>query len=183
MIKNCSKCGVEKEGKYSYCSNCTRERNAAYYLSNRERELKRSNEYQRLNSKEIKERKSKKYSEIRKYSTEYQRRRRNFDPIYKMIGNIRRNTSEAFRYKNKRKKTMEMVGCSQEGLVRHLESMFQPGMSWENYGKWHIDHIIPVSLAKDREHLEKLCHYTNLQPLWAVENLRKSNKLAILNVN
>ena len=50
-------------------------------------------------------------------------------------------------------------------------------MNWENAGKWHLDHIYPVSLAKDEEELLKLNHYTNFQPLWAVDNIKKGNKI------
>jgi len=50
-------------------------------------------------------------------------------------------------------------------------------MSWDNYGEWHIDHIIPLCSATTVEELEKLCHYTNLQPLWAEENLFKGGKM------
>ena len=50
-------------------------------------------------------------------------------------------------------------------------------MSWDNYGKWHIDHIIPLSSANSEDDIYKLCHYTNLQPLWAEDNLKKSNKI------
>jgi hypothetical protein len=50
-------------------------------------------------------------------------------------------------------------------------------MSWENYGKWHVDHVIPLASAKTPEDLIKLCHYTNLQPLWAIENILKRDKL------
>ena len=50
-------------------------------------------------------------------------------------------------------------------------------MNWSNYGLWHIDHIIPLSSAKKQEDLYKLCHYTNTQPLWAEDNLKKGSKL------
>lgn len=70
-----------------------------------------------------------------------------------------------------------LVGCSGKFLRLHLEAQFTEGMSWENYGKWHIDHVIPLSSAKTKEEMELLCHYTNLQPLWALENIKKSNKI------
>jgi hypothetical protein len=77
----------------------------------------------------------------------------------------------------KKNKTFEIVGCSPEFLKEHLEKQFVDGMSWENRAEWHIDHIIPLSSAKTEEDALKLCHYTNLQPLWAEDNLRKSNKI------
>ena len=81
--------------------------------------------------------------------------------------------------KNKTKKTCELIGCNWEQLKKYLESKFQQGMSWENYAYygWHIDHIIPLASASNREEMEKLCHYTNLQPLWAQDNLSKGDKI------
>ncbi len=77
----------------------------------------------------------------------------------------------------KRAKLSEYLGCTIEFLKHHLESQFQLGMTWENQGQWHIDHIIPLSSAKSEEEIYKLCHYTNLQPLWAKDNLSKGNKI------
>lgn len=73
-------------------------------------------------------------------------------------------------------RTEEFIGCSFQEVKKHLEKQFIEGMSWENHGKWHIDHIKPLSLAKNEEDMKKLCHYKNLQPLWAIDNIRKSNK-------
>jgi len=80
---------------------------------------------------------------------------------------------------NKKNKTRELIGCNVDFLMGYLEKQFSEGMSWENYGKWHIDHIFPLSsfdLTNGDEQI-KACNYTNLQPLWAADNLRKSNKL------
>lgn len=77
-------------------------------------------------------------------------------------------------------KTKELLGCSIEELRVYLESKFQPGMSWNNWTKdgWHIDHIKPLASfdLTDPQQLKEACHYTNLQPLWAEENLRKGDK-------
>ena len=69
-----------------------------------------------------------------------------------------------------------MHGCSKEYLKFHFEQLFQPGMSWANYGLWHVDHIVPLSSAKTLETVLILCHYTNLQPLWAIDNILKGSK-------
>jgi hypothetical protein len=75
--------------------------------------------------------------------------------------------------------TFDIIGCSPEFLKQHIEKLFLNEMSWENYGLfgWHIDHIIPLSSSKNESEFYRLCHYTNLQPLWAEDNLKKSNKI------
>jgi hypothetical protein len=70
------------------------------------------------------------------------------------------------------------LGCSIAELRLHLESQFQPGMSWNNHGEWHIDHIRPLAkfnLACPLQ-LERACHFSNLQPLWAKDNIVKGMK-------
>ena len=82
-------------------------------------------------------------------------------------------------YENRSKKhTFEYVGCNLQELREHLEKQFTIGMSWENQGQWHIDHIRPCAsfdLSKEEER-HKCFHYTNLQPLWASDNLSKGSK-------
>lgn len=72
----------------------------------------------------------------------------------------------------KRSRTYKILGCTYEEFKIHLENQFTDGMTWENQGEWHLDHIYPVSLAKNEEELIKLNHYTNFQPLWAEDNLK-----------
>ena len=85
------------------------------------------------------------------------------------------------RYIDKKDGTFKILGYSVKALMDHLESKFQPGMTWDNQGKWHIDHIIPDSHFKyssaEDESFKKCWALDNLQPLWAIDNIRKSNKL------
>jgi hypothetical protein len=76
----------------------------------------------------------------------------------------------------KNNKTFEILGCTPEFLKYHIEKQFHNGMSWDNRTEWHIYHKTPLSSAKTEEEIFKLCHYTNLQPLWRYDNLKKGNK-------
>jgi hypothetical protein len=110
----------------------------------------------------------------------YYRERRKRDPIFKLLAYVRGRIRGALTRKNLRKstKTEQLLGCSVQELKNHLEAQFKDGMTWDNYGQWHVDHIRPCSsfdLAKPKE--QKACfHYTNLQPLWAEENYKKSGR-------
>ena len=95
--------------------------------------------------------------------------------LFKIISDMRNSVNRYIKYKSKR--TFEIVGCTPEFLKEYLEKQFKDGMSWENRHLFHIDHIIPLSSAKTEKEIYKLCHYTNLQPLWVDENLKKSNKI------
>lgn len=115
------------------------------------------------------------------YQLQYRLTRFKTDPLYALQMICRRRILCAMAkggYK-KSTKTERMLGCSFEEFKAYLEAKFEPGMSWENRGLygWHIDHIIPLSSAANQDELEKLCHYTNMQPLWAKENYSKGSKL------
>lgn len=105
--------------------------------------------------------------------------RRKTDPVYKLKEIIRTRTRQGFKNKGFKKNstTEKMLGCDFKTAKLFIESLFIEGMTWENHGEWHIDHVIPLCSANTEEELIKLSHYTNLQPLWAKDNLAKSGKI------
>lgn len=130
----------------------------------------------------IKRNESRKKPKNKEKTNNYARRRRQIDPLYRMKHNLRSRVFSAFKNILHIKKdchTFDIIGLSPMDTKRYIESKFTNGMTWDNMGfrGWHIDHIIPLSTAKTKEELIKLCHYTNLQPLWAEDNRRKSNKI------
>jgi hypothetical protein len=116
------------------------------------------------------------------YSREYNRNKYQQDKHYKLKMNIKSRINLLLKKQHAKKsnRTLELLGCDLETLMIHLESKFSEGMSWENHGLygWHIDHIIPCSHfdLTDFEQQKRCFHYTNLQPLWAKDNLVKSDK-------
>lgn len=110
---------------------------------------------------------------------DYCKHRRETDIQYHLAFNLRRRLNVALRKNYKAGSAVSDLGCSMEQFKLYLESKFQAGMTWDNYGKeWHIDHIRPLANydLTDRQVFLQLAHYTNLQPLWAADNIRKSNK-------
>lgn len=101
------------------------------------------------------------------------------NPLNKLKRLLRSSIRKGLNGERKYLKTQEIVGCSWEQLKQHLESQFQPNMTWDNHGQygWHIDHIIPLASATTEEQIYKLNHYTNLQPLWWEDNIKKGDKL------
>lgn len=103
-------------------------------------------------------------------------------PEGRIESNLRSRVWSALKGKSKSFRTLQLIGCDFEALRLHIEMQFQDGMSWANYGLhgWHIDHIRPCSSfdLSDPEQQKACFHYSNLQPLWAVDNLRKARKIA-----
>tara|TARA_Y100000389_G_scaffold152362_1_gene152336 strand:+ start:7675 stop:8460 length:786 start_codon:yes stop_codon:yes gene_type:complete len=149
-----------------------KEKNKQYYEEN----------WKELNKKDYQRRKKKlqndpEYKEkCAAWRRDYEKNERLTNPQYKIKTNISRRIRELLQEKGgKNFHTNEYIGCSIYDLRCHLEKQFDEYMNWDNYGKWHIDHIIPCnSFDLKDEFQQKACfHYTNLQPMWAKENIQK----------
>ena len=158
---------IKKQNKKYYHNNkeLSKKRVREWMESNREKRQKYIKSWRGLNKEHIKTYKKFKYDN---------------DFLYRLIHNVRGRINQFLKSKNIKKNytTLKIIGCSLDFLKSHIESQFTEGMSWELIGnKIHIDHIIPLSSASTEDEVYKLCHYTNLQPLWAEDNLKKSNKI------
>jgi len=129
--------------------------------------------------KQYREKNKEKIKEVKRT---YQKEKRHTDPIYKLISNFRTAIYTVLKENKLDKYTnyFNMVGYTAEQLKSHLEVQFKEGMTWENYGEWHVDHIKPISsftfeTCEDEEF--KICwSLDNLQPMWGIENIKKGNK-------
>ncbi len=151
------------------------ERKKAYKQSNKEKIAAQNKAYREDNKEKIVA-----YREDNKEKiAAYCRARRKSDLIYNLSCRCRGRIRAAIRAKRLKKttKTAEMLGCDWDFLKSHIESQFKNGMSWENRDKWHIDHIIPLASASSEDDVIKLSHFSNLQPLWAEENIKKADKI------
>lgn len=192
--KKCSKCKKtrlvkffhkrkrSKDGLYTYCKKCKSEDDKKYCQKYNDQILKKHKQYYLKNKDRIREQK-KEYqartkAKRRIYKREYEQKRKQTDFLYKLTQNYKNRICKALKGVGKKSKsTQELLGCSVECFALHIERQFKKGMTWTNQGLWHIDHIIPLSSANTLEERAKLFHYTNCQPLWALENLSKSDKI------
>lgn len=156
------------------------DKNKKYYYNNIDKYKKLKKEWYEKNKEKV-QKKSKEYGKKnRKVVTEYEKNRRNVDPLFRTIRYVRNRINQYLKSKNYKKnnKSFDLIGCSPEFLKEHIECQFTEGMSWDLVGKEiHIDHILPLSSGKNIDEVNKLCHYTNLQPLWAKDNLSKGKKI------
>jgi len=153
-----------------------------YRLKNKKKINKQQKMHYELNKEEIlikqKEYNLKNRERIKKYKLAYFHNQCKNDIVFKIKNNLRHRIYMVLNGKNKSLSTMFLIGCEIDYLMYHLQCQFTKGMSWDNYGLWHIDHIKPCAkfdLSKPSQQ-RKCFHYTNLQPLWAIDNLRKGNK-------
>lgn len=162
-------------------------REKEYYENNK----CKKNEYNKLWYKENEQKRKEYMKEYREKNKEnmkeYIKNRRNNDPLYKITGNIRNLIRQSIKNQGytKKSRTYEILGIDYKGFKEYIENQFKSWMTWENHGKyngelnfgWDLDHIKPISSAKNEDEVIKLNHYTNFQPLCSKINrdIKKNN--------
>jgi hypothetical protein len=156
-----------------------------YWIKNKDKIRETIKKYE-INNKEYLKSKKKEYakknkSRLRAIARERVRGYYKNNPQFKLKEYLRNRVREVLKEQKtiKSKSTFELIGCSPKKLRNHIEKLFKKNMSWDNYGKWHVDHIVPCSRFNlvDKNQ-QKICfNYKNLQPMWAKENISKSNKI------
>lgn len=159
---------------------------AAYYAANREQLKARARAWSAQN-RQRKNAVNRAWNKAnpdkaRQHQRTHEKRRRERDPVYAMgerIGSAIRQSLIKGGY-TKRNRVADILGCSYAEFAAHLERQFLRGMSWANRDQWHIDHIIPISSAASEEDIIRLNHFTNLRPLWALDNASKADRRELL---
>ena len=191
-MKVCRSCNTEKPSGDFYpgrrkCKFCYLEQKKEFVKNNRPRILESKRQYRKDNQEQVKKYKKEYYHKnkdsILKYNKEYKKgyhqRRLLTDTVYKMKY-IVRNLIRCSLWKRgytKKSRTYKILGLQYREFKLYMERQFVTGMSWDNHGEWHIDHIIPIATARSEDDVIRLNHYTNLQPLWAKDNLSKGSKI------
>lgn len=162
-------------------------------IKNKEKIKVQKQKYYQLNKFKINSR-NKKYNNknrdrlkpyYKQYNTQYCNNRRKTDINFKLRSGLRIRINKALKNNQKCGHTMDILGCTVEEFKKHLETSFQDQMTWYNYGfgsnKWNIDHIIPcASFDLSDESQQRICfHYSNMQPLWQKDNMKKGDKIII----
>jgi len=200
--KICNKCKIEKQfsefhksskdkdGRKGMCKLCKKEDHHRHYLKNKDSYLKQNKKWVFKHKEHLKAYHKqynlgrKKYFKDyrirnREKRTQYQRDLMSSNMDYRISSQLRHRINMAVKSQKTSKinRTMDLLGCTVDDFRKYLESKFRVGMMWSNYGKmgWHIDHIKSCASfnLSDSEEQRKCFHYTNMQPLWAMDNFRK----------
>ena len=161
------------------CNCCNIEKVLTDFTGGRNK-CKSCNNKTRYQEKVIRRREDPVYDmEYKAYEVQRQRKRESTNELAGLKQKFRTNLRGVFKRKGYKKdgKSFELLGAEWEVVKVHFESLFQEGMTWENQGKWHIDHIIPVCVGNTEQEIRELCHYKNLQPLWADDNWKKGGNI------
>jgi hypothetical protein len=165
LLKTCKQCGIEFKPK---CWN-------AIFCSTASKSYFHSKKYYHRHKKEFY---AENRSEIIRRNSDYCNRRRKIDLNYKIRRNLRARLYNAIKNQYKAGSAIRDLGCSISELKNYLESQFKSGMTWDNYRKWHIDYIEALANfdLTNRHQCKMACHYSNLRPMWAHDNISKSNR-------
>lgn len=197
MDKKCSKCEKIKaledfpknkkcaDGRRGTCKECTysqdRISSRKYYQNNKEKIAKKNQAYRENNKEKMADLFKKWATKNKAHIARKRRERISSDPLFKAVATLRRRLNKAIKSNqwSHSGSFQSYIGCSQEQFFAHIQSKFKPGMTWENHGinGWHLDHIIPLSSAKSLDELYALSHFSNIQPLWAIDNIKKSDNM------
>ncbi len=179
----CSRCKKSFEESESYnrklCSLC-RVQKKQYRLRNLDKIRQQSNDYRMLHRDNLNQYLRDYRKQNRNSINEFKRNRHQNDIQYKLGHNLRSRLRSALKRNTKVGSAVKDLGCTIDELKLWLEDQFQSGMTWDNYGTyWHIDHIIPLASfdLTDLGQFKKACHWFNLQPLRAEDNLSKKDKV------
>jgi membrane-associated HD superfamily phosphohydrolase len=151
------------------------------YMSNKSKTWYEQNKEHR--KEYLKEYRENNVDKIKQIKRDYERNRKARDPLYKLISNFRTAIYQVLKESNveKNKHYFDILQYTPEQLISHLENKFTDKMSWDNYGDWHVDHKLPITHYNIQEmgdsEFMKCWSLDNLQPMWGVDNIKKSNKL------
>ena len=181
-LKNKEKITKYKKEHYLKNEESIKKYRQEYSLKKKEYLAKQKKAYSLKNKEKIAKYKKKYYfnnkEHLLKIRSAWDIKRRKNNPNYKLRNNLKTRIWSVLKGIHKSTSTMKLLGCSVDKLWNHLESKFEPWMTKENYGLWHVDHIIACAkfdLTCPKQ--QRICfHYTNLQPLSATDNLRKGDR-------
>lgn len=159
-------------------------RKSLFYKENREAVLVRNKKWKQENPALVEQQRrtynQKNRQDHNLYLIEYKKAQRVANPLIRLLESLRTRLYKALRAQGTRKdkKTIELLGAPIAVVRQHLAGTFQLGMTWENYGIWHVDHIRPCASfdLSDPAQAKSCFHYTNLQALWAADNLKKGDR-------
>lgn len=180
LILKCKTCTAETDRRYQISNKKEIRRKAKLYQETHREIYRRSamNQYYK-NHAEWRSRNKRWIAKSLSHLCEY-RKRRYREPMEMLKVRMRSRIHSALKRRHSRKTnpTMELLGCDRETLFRHIESKFVNGMTWNNRGLWHVDHVRPLASFDllDPDQLKEAFNYKNLQPLWAADNYRKGSK-------
>jgi len=153
-----------------------------YYILHKKEILEKRKKYYKEHPEKMKKIRNKRKEYTKLYQRNWTRDKRKNDIQFKIKKNLRGRIYDALHGKIKPGSAIKDLGCSLKFFKNYIESLWRKNMSWDNWGKeeenWSIDHIKPLSKIDltDREQFLMACHYTNLQPMWHIDNMKKGNR-------